>query len=158
MKTSPKKSLQEKLQDKEYFLNESALIAPIGSHPVNFKTGCCFVDVIEGKVLKLPEDFKSAVTLFVQDKQILIEVQNKRLIHPSYIVLGSLRSYARNVMLRPPTFTDKNSDSEEFVFKSYLKEVSISFLHALEHLNDVLRIYLAKRGREELASSFTVKF
>lgn len=128
MKISPEKSLQKKLQDKEYFLKETALITQTGSYSGNFKTGCCFMNIIEGRALYLPEYFKSVVTLFVQNKQIL----------------------------RLPAFTGNNSDLEEFVFKNYLTDASISFLHTLEHLNDVLRIYSS--NREEVASSFTVKF
>lgn len=156
MKIPPKKSLQKKPQVKEYFLNESALIAPMGSPPVNFKTGCCFMDAIGGRVLYLLEYFKSVVSLLVQDKQILIEIRKKGLIHLSKIVLVNLKSYARNIMYSIPAFTSKNSDLEEFVFKNYLTDASISFLHTLQHLKDILRIYSS--NREELASSFTVKF
>jgi hypothetical protein len=67
MKTSPKKSLQQKLQDKDYFLNETALMTQTGSYSGNFKTGFCFMDETGKKILNIPYDFElnfeSALTL-----------------------------------------------------------------------------------------------
>jgi signal transduction histidine kinase len=69
MNITPKISLQQKLQDKEYFLKETALMTQTGSYSCNLKTGSCFIDEIGKNILKLPDyfvlNFKSALTLFV---------------------------------------------------------------------------------------------
>ncbi|AUC78888.1 hypothetical protein CW736_05530 [Nonlabens sp. MB-3u-79] len=220
MKTSPKKSLQQKLQDKDYFLNETALMTQTGSYSGNFKTGFCFMDEIGKKILNIPYDFElnfeSALTLFVDNKQTvkrfkntlegfsfehdvemidydckkfwvratgkplvddtgaivgirgvftsidrfinqgkelekraeLIEAQNERLIHFAHIVSHNLRSHASNLELTLETFAGKNSDSEETVFKSYLKDISANLSQTLEHLNEVVTINTHERGRE----------
>ncbi|QJP34069.1 PAS domain-containing sensor histidine kinase [Nonlabens sp. Ci31] len=221
MKIPPKKSLQQKLQDKEYFLKETALMTQTGSYSGNFKTGFCFMDEIGRKVLNIPNDFQlnfeSALTLFVDYKQTvkkfknslegfsfeqdvemidydgkkfwvratgkplvddytgaivgirgvftsidrfikqgkelekraeLIDIQNERLIHFAHIVSHNLRSHSSNLELTLETFAAKNSDSEETVFKSYLKDISTSLSQTLEHLNEVVTINTHERGRE----------
>lgn len=69
MNISPKISLQQKLQDKEYFLKETALMTQTGSYSYNLKTGVCFIDEIGKDILKLPDyfvlNYKSALALFV---------------------------------------------------------------------------------------------
>ena len=80
MKITPEKSLQQKLQDKDYFLKETAHITTTGSYSANLETGCCFLDEIGRSVLSLPCNFKltfeTALDLFVDFKTILIHFQN----------------------------------------------------------------------------------
>ncbi|PPK96403.1 MULTISPECIES: ATP-binding protein [Nonlabens] len=80
MKITPEKNLQQKLQDKDYFLKEAALLTATGSYSANLETGCCFIDDMGKRVLSLPNDyrvdFETGLNLFVDFKSIWIHFQN----------------------------------------------------------------------------------
>ena len=80
MKITPKKTLQQKLQDKNYFLKEIALMTMTGSYSGNLKTGFCFMDEIGKQILNLPDDFEltfeKALAMFVSSKDTLTKFHN----------------------------------------------------------------------------------
>lgn len=80
MKITPKKNLQQKLQDKDYFLKETALITKTGSYSANLRTGYCFMDDIGKSVLAMPADFEltfeTALNLFVDFKGMALKLQS----------------------------------------------------------------------------------
>ncbi|WP_124978864.1 sensor histidine kinase [Nonlabens xiamenensis] len=80
MRISPKKSLQQQLEDKDYFLKETALITETGSYSANLETGYCFMDDIGRGVLGLPQDYAfnmgTALDLFADQSDAAFKFQN----------------------------------------------------------------------------------
>jgi signal transduction histidine kinase len=102
-------------------------------------------DEFTGDVVGIRGVFISIDRFIKQGKELekrarLINVQNDRLIHFAHIISHNLRSHSSNLELTLETFSDKNSESEEAVFKSYLHDISTSLSQTLEHLNEVVTI------------------
>lgn len=80
MKIYPKEDLQLKLQDKDFFLNETARTTQTGSYSYNMITGLCYMDDIGRKVLSLPDNYnltvRSALNLFVNPREAINRFYN----------------------------------------------------------------------------------
>ncbi|MFT6096851.1 MAG: signal transduction histidine kinase [Nonlabens sp.] len=108
-------------------------------------SGKLLEDDLTGNTLGIRGVFVSIDRFIKQGKELekrarLINVQNDRLIHFAHIISHNLRSHSSNLELTLETFADKNSDSEEAVFKSYIQDISKSLSQTLEHLNEVVTI------------------
>ncbi len=80
MKIFPKEDLQLKLQDKDFFLNETARTTQTGSYSYNVQTGFCYIDEIGRKVLHLPDNYnltaRSSLNLFVHPRETINRFYN----------------------------------------------------------------------------------
>ncbi|AGC76248.1 signal transduction histidine kinase [Nonlabens dokdonensis] len=80
MKITPKENLQLQLQDKDFFLQETARTTQTGSYSYNVQTGLCYMDAIGRKVLNLPDNYKltarSSLNLFVHPRETINRFYN----------------------------------------------------------------------------------